>query len=347
MKFQQAVIATNDVITLPNGNRECIADAALEDMARQLNESGGRPGLVEHDWRRPYSWARRAWTERNGRRLILVVESEIPETESELETIRRRIATYWSTEEADRVELFRGFANSLNVSGISLAADTDCVLLQSPGLLSRLCPHCLRDTDGDGLVPLRKEFIDARGYLKSSDFLLVPSKFLRPSFGLPNPANGELLSVITQLATQPGRRSVRLALDPNRLGIASSFERSERRDYWWGPPYSGDPNLQPKGLTVHGPTVYDRLSGLIKTEFWWYGKSEPTLEIEELVDMPWLNRLSENSRCTRFVHSIFFPDGNLHIDGSVHIHRGSVAGAFASKNNRVWEACDPRQTLAS
>ena len=320
MKFQHSVIATNDVITLANGNRECIADAALEDMARKLNESGGRPGLLEHDWHRPYSWGRRAWTQRDGRRLKLIVESEVPETESELEFIRGKITTYWSREAGDRLEPFRGFANSLKVPGISLAADTDCVLLESPGLLSRLCPHCVKDTDDDGLIPVRKEFIDARYCLRSGDFLLVPSKFLRPSFGLPNPANAEFLSVISQLATQPEKRSVRLALDPNRLGIARSFRRWERRDYWWGPRYSGDPRLQPKGLTVHGPTAYDSLSGLIRTEFWWYGKHEPTLEIEELVAMPWLKRLSENSHCTRFVHSVFFSDGSIHLDGSVRIY---------------------------
>ena len=320
MKFQQAVIATNDVITLPNGDRECIADAALEEMARQINESGGLPGLVEHDWRRPNSWAHRAWTQRDGRQLKLMVESDIPDTESEQETITRRIAAYWSRETDKRIELFRGFADSLKISGISLAADTDCVLLESPGLLSRLLPHYLKEIDDDGLVPVREEFIDVQGRLKSRDFLLVPSDFLRPSFGLPNPTNGELLSVISKLATQPDKRSVRLALDPNRLGIASSFKPLVQRDYWWGPRYSGDPILQSKGLTVHGPTVNDQLSGLIKTEFWWYGKSDPTLEIEELVDMPWLGRLGEKNRYARFVHSIFFPDGRIHLDGAVRIY---------------------------
>ena len=155
MKTERAVVATNDVITLPNGVRECIADEALEDMALQITASGGRPSLVEHDWSRPRGWASRAKTEREGQRLKLVVECDVPETESELEIVRRRISNYWGREVAQRVEPFREFANSLGVSGISLNADLDCVLLQSPGILSKLCQHFLKNMDVDGLVPVR------------------------------------------------------------------------------------------------------------------------------------------------------------------------------------------------
>jgi hypothetical protein len=320
MKTERAVVATNDIITLADGMRECIADEALEDMAFQINASGGRPSLVEHDWSRPCGWASRAKTEREGQRLKLVVEYDVPETGSELEIVRRRISNYWRSEVAQRVEPFREFANTLGVPGISLNADLDCVLLQSPGILPKLCQHSLTNMDDDGLVPISRDVVDTRGFLKTGDYLLVPSEFLRPSFSLPNPVNGELLSILSKLATLPQERSVRVALDPNRLGIANSFKRSERRDYWWGPRYSGDPRAQTKGLTVHGPTAHDRLSGLIKTEFWWYGKREQTLEIEELVDMPWLEHVSEKKRCSRFVHSVFFPDGRIHLDGAVRIY---------------------------
>ena len=70
----------------------------LVDVARKLNESGGRPGLLEHDWLRPLGWGRRDWTVREGKKVSLVVESEIPETDAEFESIRQRILAFWKND---------------------------------------------------------------------------------------------------------------------------------------------------------------------------------------------------------------------------------------------------------
>ena len=92
---------------------------------------------------------------------------------------------------------------------------------------------------------------------------------------------------------------------------------------WWGPPFRGDPSRQPYGVTVHGPTRHDDLSGLLRTEFWWYGKDERTVEIEELVDRRLVDVHDGNAAYVcRFVHSIFDSSTGRprHLDGAVRLY---------------------------
>ena len=79
MKYIHSVAATNQI----NRKNMVIADSCLEDMAKQLNEQGGRPQLHSHDWTRLIGWTTKAWTEREGVHLKLMTETEVPETECE------------------------------------------------------------------------------------------------------------------------------------------------------------------------------------------------------------------------------------------------------------------------
>jgi hypothetical protein len=115
---------------------------------------------------------------------------------------------------------------------------------------------------------------------------------------------------------------VRLSLDEDVLAIPSSFQPMHEREYWWGPKFKGDPSAQLRGMTVHGPTKSDTLNGLIRTEFWWYGKNELTFEVEELIESSLPLSNGEREKGMRFVHSII--DGKVsksrHIDGAVRLY---------------------------
>jgi len=118
---------------------------------------------------------------------------------------------------------------------------------------------------------------------------------------------------------------VRIAIDQNLLGIRKSFKRTEQRAYWWGPRYSGSPLDQPHGMTVHGPTINDQLNSLIRTEFWWYGKSIPTFEIEEIVDNKFFLASGVTARGMRFIHSMCDVKGRpFHIDGAIRLYSESL-----------------------
>lgn len=336
MRVVNSVIATNEVITLADGTREVLTDCALEDGARQINEGDGLPRLMEHDWLRPCGWTHRAWTERDGYHLRLVFEDIIPETAEDFRVILWRYAKYLSTISEQRTAPFQELARSLNLPDVRLTWDTDCVYLQAPGLAARLCPSVFARTDEDGLIRLGNGVVHENGWLRNDAYLLVPSRLMRPGFDLPNAPNRDFLSSLLRLAKGSTDCEVRLSLDRDRLGIPASLQPMERRELWWGPPYRGNSLKQPDGVTVHGPTRYDSLNGLIRTEFWWYGKAERTLEIEELVDLVRLSGAHQPSRRMRFIHSIFNHGGTpRHLDGAIRTYTDDLWVVRTRPNSNI------------
>jgi hypothetical protein len=320
MNVIRSVIATNAVVTLADGTREVIADSALEDSAAQINEGGGFPLLIEHDWLRPCGWVVRAWTEREGNNLKLVTEADAPETDDEWVQIRRKYSIHLSAILDRRAGPFKDSVRKLGKSGASMSFDIDSVLVESANIAREVCPSAFAEVDSDGLVPLNPEWVDRDGLLTIGEYFLVPSLYFRPSFGLPNAPNREVIHSLMHLA-KLGHNEVRLALDPDRIGIRESFELSHQRDYWWGPHYVGKPSEQPYGMTIHGPTRYDKLNKLIRTEFWWYGKSRLTMEIEELHDRTYGSASEISTRGMRFVHSIFDEQHRpCHLDGAIRLY---------------------------
>lgn len=324
MNFVTSIIATNSVITLPDGTREVIADCALEDGARQINEGGGLPILVEHDWLRPCGWTIRAWTERDGLTLKLLTEGILPENESEWASILEMHDAYFQKQLKARTSHFEHDAQQIGVADVALTFDSDSVFLECEGLVTKVFPQVASEIDFDGLVPLDPNSIDSDGLIRIGEYFLVPSPYFRPSFAMPNAPNRELMSSLARLAKER-KAEVRIRIDPNRLGIRRSFAPSQQRDYWWGPHYHGKPSQQVYGMSVHGPTQFDKLNKLLRTEFWWYGKHEPTLEIEELHSVQ-SGPLSARGKCgMRFVHSIFSEhDVPRHLDGAIRIYTESL-----------------------
>ena len=316
MKLVRAIIATNALITLPDGSREITADCALEDGATQINERGGIPTLFGHDWLRPAGWVTRAWTERDGKSLRLVTESIQQESDEEYQFVLEKVIGFLKALEKYRTAPFEDMARSLKIPQLALTFDSDCVILQSPDLVRQICPSAFSGVDGDGLITVRKGSIDENGSLRSGDFLLVPSPLFRPSFGLPNVPNQEFLSPLLRLAKNSSDCEVRVAIDPHRLAIPDSLKPSQQREYWWGPQFAGNPFDQPYGITVHGPTKNDVLNSLIRTEFWWYGKTERTFEMEELAEIPKVFDNQGAVRGMRFVHSVFHQQSK-HLDGAI------------------------------
>lgn len=317
------VIATNDVIRLPDGTSEVITDEALAGAADDLNSSGGMPFLLDHDWTRPFGWTRRAWIEKNGIQVRLCAESEVPETPDEREALIAVFSSHCASQHAERTGPFRQALASFRDGSVDLCHDFCCVYLTGAELVSRLLPDLRKSADDDGLVPIASPDVVGGGWLARGSYLLAPDRFLRPGWALPNPPNRQLVTALGDVKQRNPSLTMRLAIDSCLAGIPHSLQDHQQRDYWWGPPFNGDPANQAHGVTVHGPTQYDSMNGLKQTEFWWYGKDERTLQIEEVLEESrWGTYGNERRTPARFVHSIFDPNTGLpcHLDGAVRLY---------------------------
>ena len=178
MKTVHSIIATNSPIKLPDGTREILADCALEDCARQINERGF-PILFEHDWLRLSGWTVRAWTEREGTMLKLVTEGVLPETSEEQVAVSQRYSEYLDTQLEMHTTPFKDVLCQLGISGTRLAFDVDSVLLECCDLVKKVYPSVLTDIDADGLVRVNSKLIDEDGLVTVGEFFLVPTIYLQ------------------------------------------------------------------------------------------------------------------------------------------------------------------------
>jgi hypothetical protein len=178
MKILHSIVATNSVITLADGSREVIADEALEDGARQVNEGVGLPSFVEHDRQRICGWSHRAWTERDGIALKLVLETEVPETHDEWESLLRRYSDYLSVESDSRTASYKEIAAKCDMPDVGLTYDKEYVFLSAPKLARNYCDAAFTNMDDDGLVPITRE-TNIRRLLSCA--LTLPARKLPPS----------------------------------------------------------------------------------------------------------------------------------------------------------------------
>ena len=315
-------IATNDIVTDSSGLRSRLADSVLEQMAQEVNTGGGRPQLIDHDWTRLAGWVYHAWTEKEQATVRLCAEIAVPETAEEKQEARRRFDDYVRQMQEVRTQPYLHEISRWSCD-CTAAWDVWCVYLHKKAIASEVAPTLKRMLDEDGLLDVGSCGFVGEAWIAAERHLLAPHRFLRASCSLPNPPNRDFLRALILARDNRPDLKIRLAIDCDLAGITESLKPFLERVFWWGPPFRGNPNAQPYGVTVHGPTELDELSGLLRTEFWWYGKEERTFEIEELVDRRLVGvHDGRDVYACRFIHSIFDARTGRprHLDGAVRLY---------------------------
>ncbi len=324
MKVLRVVIATNQI----NRKNSVFTDSSLEDAAKQINISDGIPQLHSHDWTRLLGWTVRAWTERRGKVLELVVETHCPETTDEYMEVEKRYTQYWKKQQDEKTRPFLEYLSSDEHSGCSLISDLSCVYIKGSNILFSAFDTLSEKLDDDRLLLLDRFVPVGDGFIESGQYLLVPHRCFRQSYSLCNHLNSEFFGALARAKRNHPNLKIRLRLDEHIVGIPESLEKYEELDYWWGPKYKEDPNKIDYGVTVHGPTKYDVMYGRLKqTEFWWYGKEKRTFEMEEVLEYPTRVNVAEGAKVgMRFIHSIFDPETKrpFHLDGAVRLYEDDL-----------------------
>lgn len=201
-------------------------------------------------------------------------------------------------------------------------AVANCAALVQSGLATRAFSDIFGEHDKDGLISLRELNPVSPGVFERGGLLFFAHPFLRRSLSRLNTLNSQFLSKLFGLTTQDNLK-VRIALDPDMVGLSTTLQGYEELQFWFGPHFNDDLSKIPLGVSRHESSETDRFfSGVSRTEFWWYEqKGIRTFECEELQDIPALAVGSGKFGC-RFVHSLVGSDGRgiQHADGAVRVY---------------------------
>lgn len=189
-------------------------------------------------------------------------------------------------------------------------------------ILPKIFPS--NETDKRALVPLSELKMIGPGVFEIDGFAVFAHSFFRRSQSQLNNLNIFFLTKLYEISQKTGL-DVKIALDPNSLGIPETYMRPIELNYWWGPKFNENLNNIPTGVTIHNSNGKRErfFSGISKTEFWWHKQNDiQSLECEEIRDIPsfGISKVSENFGC-RYVHSMINQSGvPFHLDGAVRVY---------------------------
>jgi hypothetical protein len=210
------------------------------------------------------------------------------------------------------------------LDGTESVEDATVAAMVGPELARRVFPDVFEEEDADGLVPLRvlchgKENALSPGVYRRGELALVAHSYFRRSFTRENNLNHDLLEAL-ETAGLSKDADVRVRLDPDVVGLASSFVTPIEQQYWYGPKFSDDITKIPVGVTRHDASDRQRFYHAVsRTEFWWQSRDgEHIFEAEELRDEPTFGKQETLYGC-RYVHSMVNQVAGVihHLDGAV------------------------------
>lgn len=283
----------------------------------------GIPNLISHDFRRPIGWSRPVAIHVEPGVTRLFGTSEVAEKDDEIKEIFQSLNAFLSRElekHRPEVNMLRNML-STRLLGKEKALCLGCVAFVEAGLVARLAPKLVSLQDKDGLIPLDSLNPIGPGAFLVDGFVIFAHSFFRRSCTRLNSLNAPFLQQIQTMAK--GGIPIRIALDMDTVGLASTYRPRVELEYWWGPKFNEDLASIQVGVTHHEANEIDRVChGIAATEFWWQSRDQQhILEAEELRGSPSAIEGSDQYAC-RYVHTIIeeVTGQLLHFDGAVRAY---------------------------
>jgi hypothetical protein len=297
----------------------------------------GTPMHRSHDRHRVDGWSRPLGLHLEPGLARLTGICGFPETQREADDLEAATRRHHALNLAEYVQphlnaLRERLGDALD--GTEVPVHLEAAALQSKGLASRMFPRLFVQADKDGLILLRLLEPIAPGVFRHGELLLFASHFLRRSLSRLNTLNEPFLSRLQPLADNEGL-TVKIRLDHDTVGLASTFQQPLEFAHWWGPRFDDDLQSIPIGLTRHQANEMQLFfSGIHHTEFWWHAQNGlKTIECEEVLDIPSLG-VGSDVYGSRYVHSILDEQTDLpmHLDGAIRMYSEDAMIARLDEN---------------
>lgn len=291
----------------------------------------GMPSLIEHDFHRPLGWIFP---------FGILIEPKISKTvgnfnicnnTEDADLIYPKIQDYWQyvnhnscKDYTDEFKVLLG--ENFSSEGRFIHKGTVSYHLES--ITSKMFPDIFTNTDKSGLVYLDDilavfDYIGS-GIFKSrkSDFCIFCHQFFSRNLSLLNNFNTYFIDEFIRLNSNKEIK-LRIAIDPDLIGLSKSYRGFLEHDYWWGPKFSDDISSLPDQVTRYESNEEQKFyNNILGTEFWWKTDAhEKTLEIEEIREAPSLGLGKDFYGC-RYIHSIYDTKKKEfnHFDGAVRVY---------------------------
>ena len=284
----------------------------------------GMPLLISHDFQRAIGWQypfgihfEPGLTRLSGLGLMVDNKEESKQLSDALVSHVAGIAAHRDKEIAELGALLK---DHLTGSEKILCAKESLALIDS-GLCTRVFPEVFQHVDKDGLVPLKRLDPIGPGVFRIGKLTVFAHHFFRRSLSRMNTLNSPFLERIQSITDD--NVSVRIAIDPDAVGLASAYTGYRELEYWWGPKFSDSLSDIPIGVSHHEAEETDRIfHGISGSQFWWQSRDgKHIFEAEELRDLPTSMGQGASYGC-RYVHSIVDEERFRidHLDGAVRVY---------------------------
>ncbi|MBX3050636.1 MAG: hypothetical protein KF753_04120 [Caldilineaceae bacterium] len=300
---------------------------SVEALMRSLwkEHDVGIPMLFGHDSLRPIGWTypiavhfEPGLTRLAGLGMLIENDEDAEHFSRQMRNLFNSAAEGYKAEIDYLMELLQQHLNGKE----KLLFSKECLVLVEYGLCVRTFPDLFSSKDDDGLIQLNELTPIGPGVFKIDEFAVFAHSFFRRSLSKVNSLNSPFLKRLQDIKND--LISVKIALDPDMIGLASTYQEYEELQYWWGPKFDDNLASIPAGVTHYEADEAGRVfSGISSTQFWWQSRDDMHIfEAEELRDTPSI-AIDEGKFGCRYVHSIVQESSKnvTHFDGAVRVYQ--------------------------
>ncbi len=336
MKYSIGVSATDEVVTDDRGIKTRIMPKDLALMILE-NYKTGTPMLLGHDYNHLFGWTRPLGIHiepKIVRSLTIGKEIERPQ---EYKNVKEQLIKFYKKrleENADKLEKLKELINE-HLLGNEIPFIQECLYIYEKDLALRVFPQLSEKFDKNCLISIKELNAIDLGVYQIGELCIFANRLFRRSFHILNSLNIPFFYQLNKLKDKISNLQIRI--DPDIVGLASSFGMHFEREYWWGPLFNDDLTSIKPGETKYRVGEMKNFTSLIRTDFnWKIRKFEHIFEAEEIYNNPSPIHPPINDidyfGC-RYVHSIIKRDSQkIHFDGAIKAYSKKQLSERIQKN---------------
>lgn len=299
---------------------------SVESIENTFSETWetGRPMFISHDYHRPIGWSKPLGLYINPLEVRLYGKTYFFETKEEKDNIKSNIDNFIEqinkidTNEKTRLEKsLKGF-----LSGNEIFMNRECTCVIDQEIVSKVLNYKIDEKDKRALIPINDLEVIAPGVFEIDGYTVFAHRYFRRSLSELNNLNDIFLQKLLSLKNNP-KVEVKIAIDPNTIGLKDTYRQPSELEYWWGPKFNDSLLDIPEGVSHYKASDNEKeFHGISGTQFWWHKQNNiQSLECEEIRDMPSFG-IGEDKYACRYVHSMIDCNTGLayHLDGAMRIY---------------------------